>query len=216
MISSSSLTLSRPQQKKAIIYLSFFHILIIDASNYLVQIPFTLFGIHATWGALTFPFIFLATDLTVRIFGTSLARKIIFICMLPAMVVSYVISSLFSQGYWQGFDTFNWLVARIALASFSAYVLGQLTDVVIFSRLRQISQWWVAPFTSTVIGNALDTLVFFLIAFYNSTDEFMANHWIEIAWIDYGFKLFVSALFFLPLYGIALRYLSLKLIQIRI
>ncbi|MBN3860582.1 7-cyano-7-deazaguanine/7-aminomethyl-7-deazaguanine transporter [Neisseriaceae bacterium PsAf] len=216
MSNSSPLTLNRQQQQKAITYLSFCHILIIAASNYLVQIPFTVFGIHATWGALTFPFIFLTTDLTVRIFGASLARKIILVCMFPAIIISYIVSVLFSQGHWQGLDAlliFNCLVARIALASFLAYVLGQFMDIVVFNRLRQIPQWWVAPLTSTVIGNALDTLVFFFIAFYNSTDEFMANHWIEIAWVDYGFKLFISALFFLPLYGITLRYLIRKLIK---
>ena len=46
-----------------------FHILIIIASNYLVQLPITLFGWHTTWGAFSFPFIFLATDLTVRLLG---------------------------------------------------------------------------------------------------------------------------------------------------
>ena len=51
-----------------------FHIAIVIASNYLVQLPIMLFGFHSTWGAFSFPFIFLATDLTVRIFGAPLAR----------------------------------------------------------------------------------------------------------------------------------------------
>ena len=41
----------------------------ITSSNYLVQLPVSIFGFHTTWGAFSFPFIFLATDLTVRIFG---------------------------------------------------------------------------------------------------------------------------------------------------
>jgi uncharacterized integral membrane protein (TIGR00697 family) len=49
--------------------LSAFHILIIIASNYLVQLPITLFGWHTTWGAFSFPFIFLANNLTVRLIG---------------------------------------------------------------------------------------------------------------------------------------------------
>ena len=52
-----------------------FHILIIIASNYLVQLPITLFGWHTTWGAFSFPFIFLATDLTVRLLGKGPARR---------------------------------------------------------------------------------------------------------------------------------------------
>ena len=54
-----------------------FHIAIIIASNYLVQLPITLFGYHTTWGAFSFPFIFLATDLTVRLIGKHSARVVI-------------------------------------------------------------------------------------------------------------------------------------------
>lgn len=85
------------QQRNALIYLVLFHLVIIASSNYLVQLPFTIFGLHTTWGAFTFPFIFLATDLTVRIFGAQLARKIIFLVMLPALAVSYFLSVVFFE-----------------------------------------------------------------------------------------------------------------------
>jgi hypothetical protein len=78
--------------------LSAFHILIIIASNYLVQLPITLFGWHTTWGAFSFPFIFLATDLTVRLIGKRSARVVIARVMLPALVASYVVSVLFHEG----------------------------------------------------------------------------------------------------------------------
>ena len=54
---------------RALFWLASLHIFIIAISNYLVQIPVGLFGFITTWGAITFPFIFLITDLTVRIFG---------------------------------------------------------------------------------------------------------------------------------------------------
>ena len=41
-----------------LLLLSLFHIVTITASNYLVQIPFQFFGMHTTWGAFTFPFVF--------------------------------------------------------------------------------------------------------------------------------------------------------------
>ena len=77
------------QQRKALSFLVLFHLLIIAASNYLVQLPFTVFGFHTTWGAFTFPFIFLATDLTVRIFGATMARQIILRVMLPSLAISW-------------------------------------------------------------------------------------------------------------------------------
>lgn len=202
------------QQKKALFWLVLFHIVIIAASNYLVQFPFQIFGVHTTWGAFSFPFIFLATDLTVRIFGAALARRIIFRVMFPALILSYVLSVLFSEGSWagwQGLAEFNTFVGRIALASFAAYALGQFLDIFVFNRLRRLKSWWVAPTASTVVGNALDTLVFFGVAFYASSDVFMAEHWPGIAFVDYLFKLAICGLFFLPAYGLLLGYLTRKL-----
>ena len=202
------------QMRKALSILVLFHLIIIASSNYLVQIPFTIFGMHTTWGAFTFPFIFLATDLTVRIFGAKLARNIIFLVMLPALLVSYLLSVVFFEGQFQGLaqlSEFNLFVARIAIASFMAYLLGQILDVYVFNRLRQMKQWWVAPTCSTLFGNALDTLAFFAIAFYNSPDAFMAQHWQEIALVDYGFKLVISLGLFVPMYGVLLNYLIKRL-----
>lgn len=200
--------------KKALLILAGFHILILASSNYLVQLPFTIFGLHTTWGAFTFPFVFLATDLTVRLYGAKLARRIILTVMLPALIVSYVASVLFYQGSFQGFEKLAQLdtfVARIALASFAAYVVGQALDVTVFNKLRQAKAWWIAPSLSTVVGNAIDTLVFFAIAFYQSSDAFMAENWVEIATVDYGFKLFISLCMFVPLYGVLLNKLTQKL-----
>ncbi|HGO6777607.1 TPA: 7-cyano-7-deazaguanine/7-aminomethyl-7-deazaguanine transporter [Klebsiella aerogenes] len=202
------------QCKKALVWLSLFHLLVITSSNYLVQLPISIFGFHTTWGAFSFPFIFLATDLTVRIFGAPLARRIIFAVMIPALIISYGISALFYMGEWQGFaalGTFNLFVARIAAASFMAYALGQILDVHVFNRLRQNRRWWLAPTASTLFGNVSDTLAFFFIAFWRSPDPFMAAHWGEIATVDYCFKVLISIVFFLPMYGVLLNMLLKKL-----
>ena len=198
------------QLRKALFLLVLFHLIIIASSNYLVQLPFTVFGFHTTWGAFTFPFIFLATDLTVRIFGAQLARRIIFLVMLPALAVSYGLSVLFYEGSLQGLNqlgVFNLFVAGLAIASFMAYLLGQILDVHVFNRLRQLKQWWVAPTCSTLFGNALDTIAFFAIAFYQSPDPFMAEHWTDIALVDYGFQLVLSFGLFVPMYGVLPTYL---------
>ncbi|MDT3721746.1 7-cyano-7-deazaguanine/7-aminomethyl-7-deazaguanine transporter [Pseudomonas oryzihabitans] len=185
-----------------------FHVLIIIASNYLVQLPLQLFGWHTTWGAFSFPFIFLATDLTVRVMGKAAARQVIARVMLPALLVSYVVSVLFQDGQFQGWAALaaiNVFVLRISLASFCAYVLGQLLDIQVFDRLRRSRHWWLAPTVSTLFGNALDTLAFFSVAFWRSDNPFMAAHWPEIALVDYGVKLTVSLILFVPLYGMLLR-----------
>lgn len=215
-------TFSRAQQQKALFWLVWFHIAIIALSNYLVQFPFTVtlptgYEVHSTWGALSFPFIFLATDLTVRIFGQALARKIIFVVMFPALILSYVLSVLFQDGGWagwQGLATLNGFVLRIAVASFAAYAFGQVLDIFVFNRLRQMKSWWIAPTASAVAGNGLDTLLFFGIAFYASSDPFMAENWGHIAFVDYLFKLLICVALFVPAYGVLLNVLTRKLTYI--
>ncbi|MGV3344605.1 7-cyano-7-deazaguanine/7-aminomethyl-7-deazaguanine transporter [Enterobacteriaceae bacterium LUAb1] len=209
------LTITQGQRRHALIWLSICHLIIITSSNYLVQLPVMFFGFHTTWGAFSFPLIFLATDLTVRIFGAPLARRIILTVMVPALFMSYCVSALYYSGDWQGWQALqqiNVFVARIATASFMAYVLGQVLDVSVFNRLRQLPQWWLAPAAAMFIGNISDTLAFFFIAFYKSTNLFMATHWLEIAIADYLFKVMICMIFFLPAYGIlldmALKYLA--------
>lgn len=214
------------QKRYALIWLSFFHILVITASNYLVQIPFEItlkltalgaaedFSFHSTWGTITFPFVFIATDLTVRVFGASVARRIIFLVMIPALIISYVVSVLFSEGKYQGIAAlavFDLFVFRIALASFLAYLVGQLLDVTVFNRLRQLKTWWIAPTSSMTFGSMADTFVFFSVAFYQSVDPFMAEHWAQLGFVDYLFKLFIGILLFVPAYGVVLSLILRKL-----
>ncbi len=202
------------QQRHAFALLVLVHLIVIIASNYLVQIPVEVIGLQTTWGAFTFPIIFLATDLTVRIYGITLARKIIFWVMLPALILSYVLSVIYYEGQFQGFadlTQLNTFVARIAIASFIAYLVGQLLDVSVFNRLRNNQHWWVAPAISTSIGGLIDTLLFFSISFYRSSDEFMASNWPEIAAVDYAFKLLISLALFVPVYGVFMNLMTSRL-----
>jgi len=204
-------------KRRALAALIGFHVLVIIASNYLVQLPVEVLGWQTTWGAFSFPLIFLSTDLTVRLLGKSSARRVIAFAMLPALLASYLVSAVFQQGEFRGLETllaFNGFVFRIALASFLAYALGQLLDIQVFDRLRRLRAWWVAPAASTIVGGMLDTLVFFFVAFWRSSDEFMAANWVEIGSVDYCIKLAIMLMLMVPLYGMLLN-LLLRLLGTR-
>jgi hypothetical protein len=131
--------------------------------------------------------------------------------MLPALAASYAVSVLFDDGRfagWSALATYDGFVARIALASLVAYVAGQLLDIAVFARLRRSGRWWLAPAASTVVGSALDTALFFGVAFHRSSDAFMAEHWVAIATVDYATKLAISGLAMLPLYRVLLDALA--------
>ena len=72
------------------------------------------------------------------------------------------------------------------------YAVGQIMDIFVFNKLRKYSGWWIAPAAAMFFGNLLDTIAFFFIAFYRSTDTpCMATNWVEITLVDYSFKLLI-------------------------
>lgn len=176
--------------KSLIAKLWLFHVFIIATSNYLVQFPVTAFGLTFTWAMFTFPLVVVATDLTVRLSDKYHARIIVALAYIPAILISVYLS--------------DW---RIGIASGTAYLIGQLLDVSVFQKIRErISAWWAAPAIASVFSNAIDTYTFFGVAFHNSADAFMAENWVHIANVDLVFKIIISMLIILPVYGVVLNY----------
>ena len=122
---------------------------IVVASNILVQF---VVGDWLTWGAFTYPLAFLVTDVMNRVYGPSPARRVVL-----AGFVTGVACSLIAAG-------FQATTLRIAIASGTAFLVAQLLDVAIFDALRG-GRWWRAPLASTIVGSAVDTALFFTIAF---------------------------------------------------
>jgi uncharacterized PurR-regulated membrane protein YhhQ (DUF165 family) len=126
---------------------------VVTASNVLVQFPVqaNLGPIHLgdilTWGAFTYPFAFLVSDLTNRYDGPRRARAVVLVGFAVALCLSAYLST-----------------PRIAIASATAFLVGQLLDIAVFSRLRN-RFWLVPPLSASLIGSLLDTAIFFSLAF---------------------------------------------------
>ena len=127
---------------------------IVVLSNILVQF---LFGNWLTWGAFTYPFAFLVTDLMNRLYGPGTARKVVFVGFIVGVICSMIGTQI--QGEFGPLVTW-----RIAFGSGLAFLTAQLVDVAIFDRLRE-GNWWRAPLVSSLVGSAIDTALFFFIAF---------------------------------------------------
>lgn len=185
--------------------------LVVVASNVLVQYPFDHFGMKdiLTWGAFTYPIAFLVNDLTNRRYGKPAARRVVIAGFLIAVVLSV------------------WLATpRIAIASGTAFLTGQLLDIQVFDRLRRNS-WWKAPFMGTVFGSVLDTAIFFSLAFaaqFAFLDTMLGREdgslafpvpffgsetslWMALAFGDLCVKIFMGVLALIP-YGALLNVLK--------
>lgn len=128
--------------------------IIVVASNILVLYPL---GAFLTWGALTYPFAFLVTDLTNRLAGPAAARRVVLAGFATGLLCSFIGTQVVGE--------FGPIVTlRVALGSGLAFVCAQLLDISVFNRLRQ-GTWWKAPLVSTLVSSTLDTAIFFTVAF---------------------------------------------------
>ncbi|MGO4909609.1 queuosine precursor transporter [Pseudorhodobacter sp. W20_MBD10_FR17] len=180
---------------------------IVVASNILVQ---HLFGQWLTWGAFTYPFAFLVTDLMNRFYGASAARRVVLAGFVAGLLCSFVGTQIVGE--------FGPLVTlRIALGSGLAFLTAQLLDVSIFDKLRAGS-WWRAPLASTLIGATADTAIFFTVAFSAmliwiepgndvswATEALpllgvgpIAPLWVSLAVADWGVKLALAIVALVP------------------
>lgn len=167
--------------------------LVVAASNVLVQHPVTIAGLEdkLTWGAFAYPVAFLVTDLTNRRFGPKAARRAVYAGFAIAVVLSLLLAT-----------------PRIALASGSAFLFGQLLDVAVFSKLRR-GRWWRAPLFAGLAGSALDTFLFFSLAFWGDPAMSAATPllglatvplWLSLATFDFLVKAAGASLLLAP-YG---------------
>ena len=146
--------------------------ILIVVSNIVVEIPINDW---LTWGALTYPVCFLVTDLTNRRLGAQSARRVVYVGFAIGVVMSLVFAN-----------------ERIAIASGSAFLIAQLLDIGIFDRLRRAS-WWQAPLASSLVGSAVDTALFFSLAF-----AFTGLPWVTWAVGDFGVKVAVAMVMLVP------------------
>lgn len=186
---------------------------IVVASNILVQ--FLLLDGLLTWGAFTYPFAFLVTDVMNRVYGTGPARRVVFVGFIVGIICSLIGSQIMLQG--DGF-TYPAVALRVAIGSAAAFLVAQMLDVAIFARLRD-GAWWRAPLASTLIGSTVDTALFFTIAFSGSlsfgaaadgevswaldTMPFLtfgteAPLWVSLAVADWAVKLTIALIALIP------------------
>lgn len=180
------------------------HIFIITLSNALVAIPLILYGYKLTWAAFSFPLVVVATDLTVRLLGKSIAQKIITFSYPLAIISSIIVV------YFEGNPLS--VAFRIGFASATAYAFGIIIDIYAFQFIRErYSIWWIAPALSTIISNIIDSYFFFFVAFFSSEDKYMSQNWFEIAGTQTVLKIIIGLILFLPIYGILLNYILKKI-----
>ncbi len=204
--------------------------LVVVASNILVQFPVQghigslALADVLTWGAFTYPFSFLVTDLANRRHGPAVARRVVLVGFAVAVTCSILVPPLLFRLGLIEFGTAADRLVRIAIASGAAFLCAQLLDVTVFNWLRRTS-WWRAPIVGTLCGSVVDTAVFFTVAFsaafaFVGPDDAFAletspllgvlsvdtARWMSWAMGDLGVKLVIAVVALIPYRLIAARW----------
>ena len=200
----------------AIIMMAF----VVMLSNVLVQF---YLGAFLTYGAFTYPIAFLINDVVNKLEGPRRARQVIFWGFLVGVVCSLIGSQIEGE--------FGPLVTlRIAVGSGLAFLIAHFSDTYVFHFFRKL-RWWVPPLVSSTIGSALDTFIFFSLAFSSTfvfiepqNDVAWANEtstllnffpidapvWISMAVADFLVKIILASLFLIPFRRIVLSAHQIK------
>lgn len=161
--------------------------------------PFTFDG-----GTLLFPLSYIFGDILTEVYGYAVSRRVIWIGFVAAALFSltvWIVGLLPGEAEWSsrvGMDAYNAVLGstpRIVLASLIAYWAGAFSNAFVLARMKVMTQgrWlWTRTIGSTIVGQAVDTFLFVVIAFAGMMSAGVL--W-DIAASNYVFKVGIEALF---------------------
>ncbi|MCH7878544.1 MAG: queuosine precursor transporter [candidate division Zixibacteria bacterium] len=127
-----------------------------------------------TAGILVFPICYIFGDILTEVYGFRRTRRIIYLgflanaFMVGVLWVAIKLPPAEGWPFQKEFATVHALLPRLVLGSLIAYLLGELTNSIIMSRLKLFTKGkllWVRTISSTVAGQFVDTFVFAFVAF---------------------------------------------------
>jgi uncharacterized integral membrane protein (TIGR00697 family) len=154
-------------------------------------------GFAFSAGNLFFPLSYLFGDILTEVYGYSRSRKVVwagFAALAFASLMSFIVVHLPPADGWEGQATIEAAFGstwRIALASLLAYWAGEFANSFTIAKLKVLTEGkWLASRTigSTVVGEAVDTMLFYPLAFLGVWDNSLlvtvmaTNYALKVGW----------------------------------
>jgi uncharacterized integral membrane protein (TIGR00697 family) len=147
-------------------------------------------GLSLTVAVLIFPASYLFGDILTEVYGYAHARRVMWLgfgAMLIALVVSTVTVVTPPAAGWPNqaaYETVFGQVPRIAVASVIAFWCGGFINAYVLAKMKVMTEGralYLRTIASTVLGEAIDTVLFFLVAFFGvwGNDLLMNVMWSE-------------------------------------
>jgi uncharacterized integral membrane protein (TIGR00697 family) len=134
----------------------------------------TLGGFTFGAGILFFPLGYVLGDVLTEVYGYARARRCIwagFAAMVFMAFMSWVVVSLPPAAGWGGqaaYDSVFGQVPRIVFASIAAFWAGELTNSFVLAKMKILTRGkhlWTRTIGSTIVGQGVDSLLFYPLAF---------------------------------------------------
>ncbi len=126
-------------------------------------------------GVLFFPISYIIGDVLTEVYGYSRARRVIwtgFAALAFMAFMAWVVVSLPPAEGWPGQQAYEFVFGnswRIVLASMIAFCVGEFANSYVLARMKMWTggrMLWARTIGSTVVGQGLDSLIFYPLAFY--------------------------------------------------
>ncbi|MFA7681782.1 MAG: queuosine precursor transporter [Candidatus Peribacteraceae bacterium] len=163
----------------------------------------TIIGISVSVGIFMVPLTFLITDIVEEVYGQEVVKHFI-ISGVIAIVMTFIYTGFFVWlepnarfSYNEEYRIVFGSSMRIMVASVIAFALSQFHDIWAFAYWKRKTNGkflWIRNNLSTWVSQAIDTLVFMMIAFYHMTDKFTFAFIIQLSIPYYLFKLVFAIL----------------------
>ena len=128
-------------------------------------------------GVLFFPISYVFGDILTEVYGYARARRVIwtgFAAMVFASFRAFVVVSLPPAAGWNNQAAYEIAFGstwRIVAASLAAYCVGEFVNSFVLAKLKLLTEGrhlWMRTIGSTVFGEAIDSMMFYPLAFWNS------------------------------------------------
>lgn len=161
-------------------------------------------------GIMFFPISFIFGDILTEVYGYAASRRVIwagFVGLAFASLMAWVIVTLPPAPEWHDQTAYQSVfgsTGRIALASLVSFVVGEFVNSFVLAKMKILTQgrWlWSRTIGSTIFGEAVDSILFFPLAFYGSGEfpdamlpkiivaQFTAKVLVEVAFTPFMYKI---------------------------
>ena len=126
-------------------------------------------------GVMFFPVSYIIGDVLTEVYGYANARRVIwtgFAALLFMAFMAAVVVALPPAADWPGQEAYEFVFGnswRIVLASMAAFWAGEFANSFVLAKLKVLTGGqflWMRTIGSTVVGQGLDSLIFYPLAFY--------------------------------------------------